>query len=193
METVPDPIEEHLNQFEHDIRQLKIEYEQYFGGGRKRPPADVEWRIDLILKRYSDRGAAMNYAQRFRFGNLAQTYARYREVFHKRLKKQEEGTVERHYGAAARAVEAERARGAPGGSAGAGCGDLRESRARTEESGAAVYGLQGGARELRGSHATSFRASNSRRSSSRKPRNFGSKKEAVRWNSLSAWKAAKPG
>lgn len=111
METVPDPIEEHLNQFEHDIRQLKIEYEQYFGGGRKRPPVDVEWRIDLILKRYSDRGAAMNYAQRFRFGNLAQTYARYREVFHKRLKKQEEGTVERHYGAAARAVEAERARG----------------------------------------------------------------------------------
>ena len=111
MEIVPDPIEEHLNQFEHDIRQLKIEYEQYFGGGRKRPPADVEWRIDLMLKRYSDRGAAMNYAQRFRFGNLAQTYARYREIFHKRLKKQEEGRVERHYGAAARAVEAERARG----------------------------------------------------------------------------------
>src|SRR6202521_1476843 len=110
MEIVPDPIEEHLNQFEHDIRQLKIEYEQYFGGGRKRPPADVEWRIDLLLKRYSDRGAAMNYAQRFRFGNLAQTYARYREVFHKRLKKLEEGRVERHYGAAARAVEAERAR-----------------------------------------------------------------------------------
>ena len=111
METVPDPIEEHLNQFEHDIRQLKIEYEQCFGVERKRPPADVEWRIDLILKRYSDRGAAMNYAQRFRFGNLAQTYARYREVFHKRLKKLEEGRVERHYGAAARAVEAERARG----------------------------------------------------------------------------------
>jgi hypothetical protein len=111
METVPDPIEEHLNQFEHDIRQLKIEYEQYFGGGRKRPPADVEWRIDLMLKRYSDRGAAMNYAQRFRFGNLAQTYARFREIFHKRLKKREEGTVDRHYGSAARAVEAERARG----------------------------------------------------------------------------------
>jgi hypothetical protein len=110
METVLDPIEEQLNQFEHDIRQLKIQYEQYFGGGRKRPPAEIEWRIDLVLKRYSDRGAAMNYAQRFRFGNLSETYARYREVFHKRLKKQEEGTVERHYGAAARTVEAERAR-----------------------------------------------------------------------------------
>ena len=110
METVTDPIDQQLNQFDRDIRQLKIEYEQYFGGGRKRPPAEIEWRIDVVLKRYSDRGAEMNYAQRFRFGNLSQTYARYRDVFHKRLRKHEEGTVDRHYGAAARAVEAERAR-----------------------------------------------------------------------------------
>jgi hypothetical protein len=111
MEITIDPIDDHLNQFDRDIRQLKIEYERYFGGGRKRPPADLEWRIDLILKRYSDRGAEMNFAQRFRFGNLAETYARYRDIFHKRLRKFEEGTVERHFGAAARAVEAERARG----------------------------------------------------------------------------------
>ena len=193
METVPDPIEEQLNQFEHDIRQLKIEYEQYFGGGRKRPPAEIEWRIDLVLKRYSDRGAAMNYAQRFRFGNLAQTYARYREVFHKRLKKQEEGTVERHYGAAARAVEAERARGRRAEARALAAVICAESRARTEESGAAVYGLQRRRASAAGKPPTSFRASNSRRSSSRKPRNFGSKKEAARWNSSSAWKAAKPG
>ena len=64
----------------------------------------------MILKRYSDRGAEMNFAQRFRFGNLTETYARYRDIFHKRLRKFEEGTVERHYGAAARAMEAERAR-----------------------------------------------------------------------------------
>jgi hypothetical protein len=110
METTPDPIDERLNQFEHDIRQLKIEYEQYFGGGRNRPPADIEWRIDGLLRRYGDRGAEMNYAQRFRFGNLSETYARYRDIFHKRLRKREEGTVQRHYGAAARKVEAERAR-----------------------------------------------------------------------------------
>jgi hypothetical protein len=110
MEITIDPIDDHLNQFDRDIRQLKIEYERYFGGGRKRPPADIEWRIDLILKRYSDRGAEMNFAQRFRFGNLTETYARYRDIFHKRLRKFEEGTVERHYGAAARAMEAERAR-----------------------------------------------------------------------------------
>ena len=30
-------IDEELGQLERDIRQLKIEYDQYFGGGRKRP------------------------------------------------------------------------------------------------------------------------------------------------------------
>jgi hypothetical protein len=102
--------DEDLGRLERDIRQLKIEFEQYFGGGRKRPPADIEWRIDQLIKRYGDRAAEMNYGQRFRYGNLAQTYAKYREIFHKRMQKREEGTVQRHYGAAAKAIEAERAR-----------------------------------------------------------------------------------
>jgi hypothetical protein len=97
--------EEDMNQLEKDIRQLKIEYEQYFGGGKKRPPADLEWRIELTMKRYSDRGSQMNFAQRFRYSNLAQMYTKYREIFRKRLKKKEEGTVDRHFGAAAREIE----------------------------------------------------------------------------------------
>ena len=102
--------DEDLGRLERDIRQLKIEFEQYFGGGRKRPPADIEWRIEQLIKRYGDRAAEMNYGQRFRYGNLAQTYAKYREIFHKRMQKREEGTVQRHYGAAAKAIEAERAK-----------------------------------------------------------------------------------
>jgi hypothetical protein len=100
--------EEELNQLERDIRQLKIEYEQYFGGGKKRPPADIEWRIEITMKRYSDRGAQMNFAQRFRYSNLAQMYSKYREMFRKKLKQKEEGSVQRHFGAAAREIEHER-------------------------------------------------------------------------------------
>jgi hypothetical protein len=103
-------IDEDLAQLERDIRQLKIEYEQYFGGGKARPPSDIEWRIDTTLKRYSDRGAEMNYSQRFRYGNLTQMYSKFREIFRKRMKQKEEGTVQRHFGAAAREIEAERAR-----------------------------------------------------------------------------------
>src|SRR5262249_59339970 len=59
-------IDEELAQLERDIRQLKIEYDMYFGGGRKRPPNEVEWRIELLVKRYSERGGELKFAQRFR-------------------------------------------------------------------------------------------------------------------------------
>jgi hypothetical protein len=105
--------DEDLNQIEKDIRTLKIEYEQYFGGGRKRPPADTQWRVDSMIRRYSDRGAELSYSQRFRYTNLAQTYAKYSEVWRKKLKEKEEGATQRHFGAAARAIEAERSKAAP--------------------------------------------------------------------------------
>lgn len=101
-------IEEDLNQLDKDLRQLKIEYEQFFGGGRNRPPADTQWRVEQTIKRYSEMGARMNFAQRFRFNNLTQSYAKYNEVWRKRLKQKEEGFVQRHYGAAARAIESQR-------------------------------------------------------------------------------------
>jgi hypothetical protein len=105
-------IDEDLSALERDIRQLKIEYDMYFGGGRKRPPTEIEWRIEMIVKRYGERGGDMKFGQRFRFGNLAQTYAKYKDIFRKRLAQREEGKVQRHFGAAAKAIEAERARAA---------------------------------------------------------------------------------
>jgi len=103
-------IDEELSQMERDIRQLKIEYDMYFGGGRKRPPTEVEWRIDMMVKRYGERGGDMKFAQRFRYNNLTQTYAKYKDIFRKKMAQREEGTVQRHFGAAAKAIEAERAK-----------------------------------------------------------------------------------
>ena len=103
-------IDEELSQLERDIRQLKVEYDMYFGGGRKRPPTEIEWRIELIVKRYSERGGELKYTQRFRFNNLTQSYAKYKEMFRKRAAQREEGKVQRHFGAAAKAIEAERAK-----------------------------------------------------------------------------------
>ena len=103
-------IDEELGQMERDIRQLKIEYDQYFGGGRKRPPTEIEWRIDLLIKRYAERGGDLKYGQRFRLNNLTQTYAKYKDIFRKKTQQKEEGKVQRHFGAAAKAIEAERAK-----------------------------------------------------------------------------------
>jgi len=102
-------IDEELGQLERDVRQLKIEYDQFFGGGRKRPPTEIEWRIELVVKKYGERSGDMKYGQRFRYNNLTQTYAKYNDIFRKRMKQKEESTVQRHFGAAARAIEAERA------------------------------------------------------------------------------------
>ena len=103
-------IDEELAQMERDIRQLKIEYDQFFGGGRKRPPAEIEWRIDQAIKRYAERGGDLKVGQRFRYNNITQTYAKYKDIFRKRMQQKEEGTVQRHFGAAAKAIEAERAK-----------------------------------------------------------------------------------
>jgi hypothetical protein len=107
---VTTTIDEELNQFERDIRQLKIEYDQYFGGGRKRPPTEIEWRLELMTKRYAERGGELKFGQRFRYNNLTQTYAKYKDMFRKRLQHKEEGKVARHFGAAAKQIEADRAR-----------------------------------------------------------------------------------
>jgi hypothetical protein len=103
-------IDEELGTLERDIRQLKIEYDQYFGGGRKRPPTEIEWRIDLLVKRYAERGGELKFAQRFRFNNLSQTYAKYKDIFRKRTAQKEEGKIQRHFGAAAKEIETARAK-----------------------------------------------------------------------------------
>ena len=103
-------VDDDLAQIEKDIRQLKIEYEMYFAGGRKRPPADTQWRVDTLIKRYNDRSAEMNSGQRFHLTNLTSTYAKYQEMWRKKLAAKETGATQRHYGSAARAIEAERAR-----------------------------------------------------------------------------------
>jgi hypothetical protein len=101
--------EEDLNQIERDIRRLKIEYEQYFGGGRSRPPTDTQWRLESMMRRYNDRTAELNFAQRFRYNNLVQTYAKYVEMWRKKTQQKETGITPHHFGVAAKAIEAARA------------------------------------------------------------------------------------
>jgi hypothetical protein len=111
--------DEDLSQIEKDIRTLKIEYEQFFGGGRSRPPTDTQWRVEVMIKRYTERSAELTSGQRFRYTNLASTYAKYLDMWRKKLKQKEEGAVQRHFGAAAKAIEAERERARQQGEAGA--------------------------------------------------------------------------
>jgi hypothetical protein len=83
-------VDEELTLLEEAVRRLKIEYDVFFGGGSKRPPNDTEWRINRLLRKYSD-GHRMSYPQRFRYNTIAQRYAIYSDLWRQKLKIKEEG------------------------------------------------------------------------------------------------------
>lgn len=83
-------VEEELSQLEEAMRRLKVEYDVYFGGGSKKPPADTQWRVESLLKKYSD-GHKMNFAQRFKYNTLQQKYALFNGLWQQKLKIKEEG------------------------------------------------------------------------------------------------------
>ncbi len=83
-------IDEELSQLEDQVRRLKVEYDVYFGGGSKKPPAEIEWKVKTLLKRYAD-GSRMNFAQRFRYTTVQQRYALYNALWQQKLQIKEEG------------------------------------------------------------------------------------------------------
>lgn len=83
-------IDEELNVLEDNLRRLKVEYDVYFGGGSKRPPNDLEWRVQSLMKKFSDTGK-LNFQQRFRYNSMAQKYAIFSDLWRQKLKVKEEG------------------------------------------------------------------------------------------------------
>jgi hypothetical protein len=83
-------VDEELNLLEEGVRRLKVEYDVFFGGGSKKPPADTEWRVQRLVKKFSD-GTGMNFAQRFRYNTIVQRYAIYTDLWRQKLKVKEEG------------------------------------------------------------------------------------------------------
>jgi hypothetical protein len=83
-------VDEELKQIEDNLRRLKIEYDVFFGGGSKKPPSDLEWRVQAALKRHSD-SQKLNFAQRFRFNTIQQKYAIYSDLWRKKVAIKEEG------------------------------------------------------------------------------------------------------
>jgi hypothetical protein len=83
-------IDEELNQLEDGVRRLKIEYDVFFGGGAKKPPTDLEWRVQTLLKKYSD-GRRLTYGQRFKFSSVQQKFAVYNSLWQQKLRIKEEG------------------------------------------------------------------------------------------------------
>jgi len=83
-------VDEELTLLESQLRRLKIEYEVFFNNPQKKPPSDLEWKVLALLRKFSD-GNRMNFAQRFRYTEIAQRYAIYSDLWRKKSRIREEG------------------------------------------------------------------------------------------------------
>jgi len=83
-------VDEEISKLDDNLRRLKIEYDVYFGGGAKKPPAETEWRVSNGMKRIGET-LKLNYAQRFRFNAIAQRYAVFSDLWRQKMKVKEEG------------------------------------------------------------------------------------------------------
>ena len=83
--------DEELNVLDSQLRRLKIEYEIFFSNPNKRPPADIEWKVLSLLRKFSDGGGRMNFSQRYRYNEMAQRYAIYSDLWRKKSRIREEG------------------------------------------------------------------------------------------------------
>jgi hypothetical protein len=82
--------EEELDLLEQQLRRLKIEYEMFFNNPAKRPPADVEWKVLSLLRKFSD-SPRLSFSQRFKYNSMAQRYAIQSDLWRKKMRIREEG------------------------------------------------------------------------------------------------------
>ena len=83
-------IDEELNLLDQQLRRLKIEYEIFFNNPAKRPPADVEWKVLSLIRKFSD-SPRVSFTQRYRYNEMAQRYAVQSDLWRKKMRIREEG------------------------------------------------------------------------------------------------------
>ena len=83
-------VDEELEVLDDHMRRLKVEYDMYFGGGVRKPPVDLEWRVQGLLRKFSDT-QRLNFQQRFKYNSIAQRHAVFSELWRQKLRIKEEG------------------------------------------------------------------------------------------------------
>jgi len=83
--------DEKLSKLEDDLRRLKIEYEVYLNGSSDRPPRDLVYRVETLIKRYTGDQSSLDFGQRYKLNSLAQKYAVQNSLWKRRLTEKEEG------------------------------------------------------------------------------------------------------
>ena len=84
--------DEDLTNLDNWLRQLKIEYHIFFVGNRKKPPDDLKFRVEKLVKRLSE-STDLTVSERFRFTTLITRYYVYRDLWRRTQQQKEMGAM----------------------------------------------------------------------------------------------------
>ncbi len=88
------PSDEELQVLDVKLKQLKLDYEQYFLGSRPREPAQLRGEVQKLFTLYSQTPIP-NTSVRFRFNSLMSRFLAFRRHWDETLRKIEDGTYAR--------------------------------------------------------------------------------------------------
>ena len=87
--------EDDLRMLDVKLKQLRMEYEQYFLGARKREPQMLRGEVNKVVAYYAN-APIRNTALRFLFNNLRARYFTHKRLWDETCRKIEDGTYQRH-------------------------------------------------------------------------------------------------
>jgi len=77
-----------LNNLEEWMRRLKVEYDIFLNGYRRKPPDDLRFRVEKLVKRLSETN--MGHAHRFRYNTLVGRFYVYRDNWRRQMMDREQ-------------------------------------------------------------------------------------------------------
>jgi hypothetical protein len=80
--------DEDLANLDEWLRRLKVEYDIYFNGNRKRPPDDLRARVEKLTKKLSE-APNMSFSQRFRYTTLVSRFYVHRDLWRRTMMERE--------------------------------------------------------------------------------------------------------
>jgi hypothetical protein len=83
-------VSDDLDLIDRSIRQLQIEWDKFFSGVEKKPPQDLQGRVNALVRKYAY-AEITNNSERFRYQSLTSRFTTYTELWNKRMRAREEG------------------------------------------------------------------------------------------------------
>jgi hypothetical protein len=90
-----DEIDEELDELDHNIKRLRVEYDQYFLGILKRPPEVLQGRVQKVIVKYANAKLRKTH-HKFRFNQLNSKFQIHRQQWGRTLRQIEQGTYKGH-------------------------------------------------------------------------------------------------